>query len=117
MPVPPEAEGQDWKYKRRALQLSWAGAAEGDKYFPPLLEQEPEEDLCSTEDSPELPDDQDTEELLGMLLAVCPREMEDDPEIQEHIERSVGSSPGIPYYSPVLLLSANFGWITADPVE
>lgn len=63
----------------------------------PLLGLAPEGDLCSAEDLkglPELPVDKDTEELLGLPLAMYPGETEDPHELKVPSERIIGRTPG-----------------------
>lgn len=55
----------------------------------PPLRLEPEEDPFSAEDGPELPElpaAREAKQLLGLLLAVYPEEMEDNPQVQVHSE-------------------------------
>lgn len=62
---------------------------------------------CCTADWPDLlevPDHVDAKELLGLLLAVYPGEMEDNPMLQVHYKGGVGSNPGAADYRPPLLL-------------
>ncbi|EMP40619.1 hypothetical protein UY3_02141 [Chelonia mydas] len=100
----PEAEGQDRKYKRQALQLSWAGAAE-DRCL--LLGLELHGDHYNAEDLeelPELPAARDSEELLGLPLAVYLGEREDDPKPQVHLKGNVDSILGTLDYCLVVSL-------------
>lgn len=90
-----ERQDRNWKYKSWARYLRGAADAEGDKHLLPALE--PARDACHSSDDPELPElleTPDIEELLGLLLAVYPEQMEDNPGTQVHLRMGYKEAQG-----------------------